>query len=159
MPGQLHRFWQRRSIPQKLMKKGVRAAQNITCIFNMARNGIHVYYNIIRGFPGESIDDYEHLVQLIPAISHFPPPSSVVPVLVTRFAPLHASPERFGSSDEMTAHWRYNCLFTKQYLKKRNLNHKDWAYYFDSPYREFSNEMLSVYEVVSQPFDDGVQAG
>ena len=133
----------------KLMAKGVRAMQNISTVFNMNRRRILVFYNVIFGFPGEQPEHYEAMAKLIPAITHLSPPQSTVPVLVTRYAPLHTDPARFGAPNaEMKAHWRYSLIFDEEFQAERNWSNDSWCYYFHSPYREYSSEMKALYDTV-----------
>lgn len=132
----------------KLMKKGARAMQNIVCIYNMVRSGIHVYYNILWGNPGELPEHYEKHAELLPAISHFPLPTSVVSTAITRFSPIAESPETFGFDGPFHLHSRYNCVFTDNFYQKRVLNRDDWAYYFDRPECGFPAEIKWCYDLL-----------
>ena len=96
----------------KLMAKGVTAAQNVFSIYTMMRHGIFPFYNLIFGFPHETPADYEQIVKMLPSLYHLVPPQTMIPVLVTRYAPLASDPERFGAHGPLKAHWRYNVIFS-----------------------------------------------
>jgi hypothetical protein len=130
------------------MAKGVSAAQNIFALCTMYRHGIHSFYNIIFGFPFETPDHYRAMIKLLPSLYHLAPPVVVVPVLVTRHAPLANDPERFGAKGPLKAHWRYELVFSPAFLRQHNLAPEDFCYYFDSPYRDFSPELKTLYDTL-----------
>lgn len=78
-----------------LMRKGVRAIQNIQLIKWCLEWGINPAYNILFGFPGETSEDYTDLPQIFRTISHLRPPGDLNPVLFERFSPYHFERERF----------------------------------------------------------------
>jgi len=125
----------------KLMGKGVTAAQNIFTLCTMFSRGIYMFYNLIFGFPFETADDYEAMTNLLPALYHLVPPQTTVPVLVTRYAPLATDPVQFGASGPLRAHWRYDVIFSRKFREESGLEMRDYCYYFESPYRDFSPEL------------------
>jgi hypothetical protein len=132
----------------KLMDKGVRAVQNIFTMYSMARVGIYPAWNLLYGFPFELPEYYTSTLSLIPALYHLVPPSTCLAVLVTRYAPLHTNPERFGATGPLKAAQRYELVFTEDFRNRNGLQNEDWAYYFESPYHGFSREMVALYNVV-----------
>lgn len=79
----------------KLMRKGVTALQNIRLLKWAKEYGIRVSWNLIFGFPGESVDEYVRMNDLLLSISHFDGPG-FSPLLLERFSPYFESPESFG---------------------------------------------------------------
>lgn len=79
----------------KLMNKGVSALQNVRFLKACAAQGIHVIWNVIYGFPGEPEEEYARMAELVPSLSHLPPPD-LVPLVVARFSPYHQDPDRHG---------------------------------------------------------------
>lgn len=79
-----------------LMRKGVSGAQNIALLKWMKLYGVKTYWNLLGGFPGESIKPYKWMKQIIPQISHFEPPQSVGAIRIDRFSPYHAQPANFS---------------------------------------------------------------
>lgn len=77
------------------MKKGVTACQNIRLLKWCARNGIHVIWNLLYGFPGEDPEEYARMAELVPALAHLQPPD-LVRMMVYRFSPYHDQPELHG---------------------------------------------------------------
>jgi ribosomal peptide maturation radical SAM protein 1 len=132
----------------KLMAKGVSAAQNIFALYTMLLHGIYSFYNIIFGFPFETVEDYEEMIEIIPALYHLIPPETTIPVLVTRYAPLAAEPERFGASAPLKAHWRYDVIFSREFRKANGILMEDVCYYYESPYREFEPDLKVAHDVL-----------
>jgi ribosomal peptide maturation radical SAM protein 1 len=79
----------------RLMKKGVTALQNVRLLKWCAEIGIVPAWNLLYGFPGEPIEEYDRMARLIPALVHFEPPS-FSPVQVQRFSPYFERPSEFG---------------------------------------------------------------
>lgn len=79
----------------QIMRKGVKALQNIQLIKWCKELGITPYWHLIWGFPGESAQEYEQMRELIPLLTHLPPPNGSGPIRVDRFSP------NFDQSAEM----------------------------------------------------------
>ncbi|MFV2104305.1 RiPP maturation radical SAM C-methyltransferase [Micromonospora sp. LOL_024] len=75
----------------ELMRKGVRAAQNVNLLRWAAHYGIQVSWNIIWGFPGEREQDYAEQAAVMRHLVHLRPPISAGRVWVERFSPLYAA--------------------------------------------------------------------
>lgn len=71
----------------RLMRKGVTALQNIQLLKWCSELNIKAVYNIIWGFPGESPDDYQKMLELIPLITHLRPPVGAGTIRIDRFSP------------------------------------------------------------------------
>ncbi len=71
----------------RLMRKGVRALQNIQLLKWCREVGIYAHWNLIWGFPGESPEEYERMAELIPLLTHLTPPKGMGPIHVERFSP------------------------------------------------------------------------
>jgi ribosomal peptide maturation radical SAM protein 1 len=78
------------------MDKGVSPLQNLVCLKWSSYYNVHISWNILLGFPGETDDDYRRQISLIPAIMHFPPPESVGRLWLERFSPYFTNPGRYG---------------------------------------------------------------
>jgi ribosomal peptide maturation radical SAM protein 1 len=77
----------------QLMRKGVRAAQNVNLLRWAQYYRIDVGWNILWGFPGESEQDYADQVRIIGHLRHLTPPSNVTRVWMERFSPLYRERE------------------------------------------------------------------
>jgi ribosomal peptide maturation radical SAM protein 1 len=88
----------------RLMRKGVRAIQNINLLRWAQYYGIEVKWNLLWGFPGETEHDYAGQVGFMPHLWHLPPPENSARISLERFSPMfmeqdtfrfrHRSPER-----------------------------------------------------------------
>ena len=94
----------------KLMRKGVRAIQNVHALKMAQSRGIHVYWNFIFGFPGESAVDYEHMAAMVPALSHLQPPQDFGAIRIDRFSPYHFDWRKLGTGRPMP-HEFYRFIF------------------------------------------------
>lgn len=80
----------------ELMKKGVKARQNIAMLRFARAVDVAVNWNALYAFPGDEEADYRESVRLIPFVAHLNPPSGLCHLSLDRFSPYHASPERYG---------------------------------------------------------------
>jgi ribosomal peptide maturation radical SAM protein 1 len=83
----------------KLMKKGVRASQNIALLRYARSVDVGVVWNLMGAFPGDRIEWYRDTLEIMRYINHLPPPSNFRPVSIERFSPYHSVPESFGVSN------------------------------------------------------------
>lgn len=79
----------------KLMRKGVTGLQNLRLLKWCAEYGLHLYWNVLYGIPGEPTDEYERMADLVPSLMHLEPPR-LVPLQLDRFSPYFEQPEEFG---------------------------------------------------------------
>jgi ribosomal peptide maturation radical SAM protein 1 len=71
----------------KLMAKGVTALQNVQCMKWCHQFGVVVRWNLLYGFPGETVTDYEQTLSILESIPHLDPPASISRVHMVRFSP------------------------------------------------------------------------
>jgi ribosomal peptide maturation radical SAM protein 1 len=79
----------------RLMRKGVRAAQNVNLLRWAQYYGIHVEWNLLWGFPGEDPRDYAEQAAAMPHLAHLRPPSGAGRIWIERFSPLYTDQEAF----------------------------------------------------------------
>jgi ribosomal peptide maturation radical SAM protein 1 len=79
----------------RLMRKGVRAAQNVNLLRWAQYYGIQVEWNLLWGFPGETAQDCAEQVAAIPHLAHLRPPAGAGRIWIERFSPLYTEPEGF----------------------------------------------------------------
>ncbi|GIJ60186.1 RiPP maturation radical SAM C-methyltransferase [Virgisporangium aurantiacum] len=72
----------------RLMRKGVRAAQNVNLLRWARYYGVDVAWSILCGFPGECETDYAGQALAAPHLVHLQPPASVDRIWLERFSPL-----------------------------------------------------------------------
>lgn len=77
----------------KLMNKGVTGCQNVRHLRDAQSAGVWVSWNYLYGFPGESDDDYDRVIEQLPALHHLVPPESVSRLAIERFSPYFDRPE------------------------------------------------------------------
>jgi ribosomal peptide maturation radical SAM protein 1 len=113
----------------RLMRKGVRASQNVNLLRWSAHYGVNVLWNILWGFPGETEDDYAQQAALIPHLVHLQPPIAASRISFERFSPFHADRERFPVS-------RLDVPASLNFIYPDSIRHERVAYYFEHAFRE-----------------------
>ena len=78
-----------------LMDKGVTALQNVRLLKWCAEYKIHVIWNLLYGFPGETAEDYDRMTNLAPSVVHLTPPN-LSELALYRFSPHFENPEKYG---------------------------------------------------------------
>ena len=82
----------------KLMRKGTTMLQNVRLMKWAHYYGIKVAWNLLTGFPGETIEDYEQQAELMPKLVHLPPPTGGGSIWMERFSP-YFTEDSFPVSD------------------------------------------------------------
>ena len=108
-----------------LMKKGVRAHQNIELLKWCVESGVHVVWHILHGLPNEDDDWYGEMAAMIPHLLHLPPPRGLTPVDFCRFSEYFMNPEEWGLS--LAPDWRYQSIYPLPEEALRQI-----AYHFSS---------------------------
>ena len=78
----------------QLMRKGVTALQNIQLLKWCSQYQVTAAWNLLYGFPGETVEDYEALAGTLDALWHLPPPHAVGAVRMDRSARTTMRPRR-----------------------------------------------------------------
>jgi ribosomal peptide maturation radical SAM protein 1 len=107
-----------------LMRKGVTALQNVRLLTWCAEYGIHVFWNVIYGLPGEPAGEYARMAHIMPSLTHLAPPS-LCRLALHRFSPYHDRPAEFGLESLGPMPW-YRLVYP---VDERLLG--DLAYNFD----------------------------
>jgi ribosomal peptide maturation radical SAM protein 1 len=76
----------------KLMRKGSTMLQNVRVLKWSHYYGITVAWNLLTGFPGETVEDYQAQASLMPKLVHLPPPAGGGPIWMERFSPYFTDP-------------------------------------------------------------------
>lgn len=79
-----------------IMKKGVRAIQNIQLLKWCKEIGVDPQWNLIWGFNGEEEKDFQETIDLIPLISHLKPPVGYANLRLDRFSPNYNEADDLG---------------------------------------------------------------
>ncbi|RLV04613.1 B12-binding domain-containing radical SAM protein [Streptomyces griseocarneus] len=119
-----------------LMDKGVTGCQNVRMLRDASTVGLCVAWNYLHGFPGEEAENYEDVIDQIPALEHLNPPGGPAGrIAVERFSPYFNNPG-LGFRDLRPA---------KQYRIIYDLPESemfDLAYIFDVPHQGVSQEIV-----------------
>ena len=112
----------------QIMRKGVKALQNIQFLKWCAELGIQTNWNFIWGFPGEPPEEYAHMAQLVPLLTHLQPPQFATTIRVDRFSPNFTQSEQLGLRN-LTPYPAYSYVYSLPPATLTNL-----AYYFTFEY-------------------------
>lgn len=106
------------------MRKGETALQNVQLLKWCRELGLKTAWNLIWGFPGEPVEEYERMARLLPLLTHLTPPQSAKPIRLDRFSPNFEQGPALGFEDiEPCPAYRHIYPFPEEAL--RNL-----AYHF-----------------------------
>lgn len=131
----------------KTLRKGVSAVQNVRLLKWAAELGLHLTWNLLYGFPGESADDYSEMAALIPSLTHLQPPTiGCNPVRIDRFSPLFVEASAFGLGDLSPAE-AYGLVYGLPEPDLRRL-----AYHFESS-RQLGPEVEAAVEGLARAVD------
>lgn len=79
----------------RIMDKGVTALVNVNTLKWSRFLGLQVQWNIITGFPGETAEDYEKVLDIMKKIVHLQPPGFSGRIWLQRFSPYFEHPEKY----------------------------------------------------------------
>jgi len=114
----------------QLMRKGTSAVQNIQLLKWCKEFGISCNWNLIYGFPGEEVADYDRMTSLIDSLHHLDPPSGWGPIRLDRFSPNFVSAEQLGICN-VRPDRSYRAIYDLPEDAQTNL-----AYYFEHDYAD-----------------------
>lgn len=80
----------------RAMDKGATPMQNIICLKWSLYYRVTVLWNILLGFPGETNEDYQGQLNLIPSLLHLQPPEATGKFWLQRFSPYFTRPHEYG---------------------------------------------------------------
>lgn len=80
----------------QLMRKGVTGIQNVNFLRWCSYYDIRPSWNLLWGFPGESIEHYEAQLKLFPNLTHLQPPDGQGRIWMERFSPLFTQAKTMG---------------------------------------------------------------
>ncbi len=79
----------------RLMNKGTTMLLNLRLLKWARYYGLHVAWNLLTGFPGETLDDYQAQARLIPLIAHLEPPGIADSIMLEKHGPYVISRDPF----------------------------------------------------------------
>ena len=80
----------------RAMDKGATPMQNIICLKWSQYYHVMVSWNILLGFPGETNEDYQRQLDVIPSLLHLQPPEATGKFWLQRFSPYFTRPHEYG---------------------------------------------------------------
>ncbi len=80
----------------KRLRKNGTVRQNIALLRYARAVGIDLCWQLLFGVPGDRLDEYREMLELLPLIRHLQPPAGMIPIEIPRFSPYFNMPERFG---------------------------------------------------------------
>jgi ribosomal peptide maturation radical SAM protein 1 len=107
----------------RLMRKGSSKLINLRFLKWAHYYGVKPSWNILMGFPGETIRDYEEQLALIPLLYHLPPPAAAGGLWLERFSPY------FFDQSFPVHNVRPRRAY--EFIYPDSLNLKEAAYFFD----------------------------
>ncbi len=111
-----------------LMGKGTTALRNIQLMKWCKEYGIGVDWNLLYGFPGETRQDYDEILKLLPAIRFLGTPTGYGSIRLDRFSPYFDHADECGIVNVRSlSPYKYLYPFDESSLKRI-------AYYFDFDY-------------------------
>jgi ribosomal peptide maturation radical SAM protein 1 len=119
----------------KLMRKGTTGTQNVKLLRECEELNLTTSWNILMGFPGESLAEYEAIRKQLPALAHLQPPSSATRIAVERFSPYY-NDQSLGFSNPRPA----SCYSLIYELPENELF--DIVYVFDVPPQGASDDII-----------------
>jgi ribosomal peptide maturation radical SAM protein 1 len=80
----------------QLMDKGANTMQQISFIKWANQVGVSTNYNVLMRNPGETVEDYHQMLDLVPFITHLQPPKGSFNIQLQRYSPYFLQPEKFA---------------------------------------------------------------
>ncbi|MCK4764648.1 MAG: RiPP maturation radical SAM C-methyltransferase [Candidatus Aminicenantes bacterium] len=135
----------------KRMRKPADVRQNLALLRYARSVGMNLNWNLLFGIPGDILNEYEEMLELIPLIHHLPPPVTFCALEIHRFSKYQRSPEEFGISNLRPAALYKDVLPTHVDLKKI-------AYFFTADFKAQSYEHPSILARLRKAFHRWVNA-
>lgn len=136
----------------KQMAKGTTGVQNVRVLRDITELGITATWNILAGFPEETYQDYETLMQQLPALVHIQPPTGIGRIAVERFSPYFNDP-LLGFQHKRPARY-YQTTFDLPEEELANM-----VYLFDSEQLGITDEHMKDIQSKLEDWSDAYQAG
>jgi hypothetical protein len=83
----------------QLMRKGSTMLQNVRLLKWARYYNMSVFWNLLWGFPGETVEDYERELGVLRLLSHLQPPQATGRIWLGRFSPYFTEAEKFPVHD------------------------------------------------------------
>lgn len=113
----------------RLMRKGVRAIQNVNLLRWARHFGVEVRWNVLYGFPGEQPEHYEAQTRLFPHLVHLEAPNVACRIWMERFSPIFKDRDLFPTR-------RVEPRVSLKYIYPPTLALDRIAYFFDYEFED-----------------------
>jgi len=100
-----------------LMHKGISAIQNVATLKFARQYDVKIFWNLLVGFPGETVADYVGQMQLVPLIEHFMPPTGMNPVVFVKDSVYYHNQEQYGLQLEPSDIYEYSSPRDPKYIR------------------------------------------
>ncbi|MCP4130378.1 MAG: RiPP maturation radical SAM protein 1 [bacterium] len=80
----------------KLLNKGVTAGSNLQLLRNARSLGVHIFWFMLWGMPGDRLEFYEEILKILPLIRHLEPPQKFFRVQIERFSNYFEDPSAYS---------------------------------------------------------------
>jgi len=127
----------------KRMDKGVTAGQNIRLLRYARATGMALFWALLYGFPGDTRQEYEETLALLPLLHHLEPPKALAHLSIERFSPYYDHPEKFGVRDITPS--RATAM-----VMPSGVDVSKVAYHFTAEYACDSHQYLELMEEINQ---------
>jgi ribosomal peptide maturation radical SAM protein 1 len=127
----------------QFMKKGVQAWQNLVLLRYGRIAGIRLWWALLCGFPEDTAQIYQDTLSITRLIHHLPPPTTLWHLIIDRFSPYFASPEKFGLAN-VAPYPAYHDIFPQGADIPR------LAYHFTAEYKSATEENLELIRDLGQ---------
>ena len=117
----------------RLIGKGASAWQNLQFLKWCRQYGIHAFWNVIAGFPGEEDRHYAGMMAILPAIEHFQP-GNFSELRYDRYSPYFENAEEYGL--ELRPCRQFEMVYP---LSRERL--ADLVYFFTDPSRRLAEKL------------------
>lgn len=131
----------------KKMKKGTTGRQNIYFIRNAYCFGISTQYYLLWGLPGDTLQEYQSLLELIPYIKHLQPPQLFDGAQISRDAPYFTNPDEYNI--KALTYWKVYDMIFPEYANTQQV-----ANYFVGEYKAYSYENIELMEKIQNKVND-----
>ncbi len=108
-----------------LMNKGVSPLQNVQLLKWCREYGVHPFWNLLCGIPGENAADYAEVHRIAKGLTHLTPPTGLSPISLERFSPFFERAAEYGIRN-VRAYPSYGYVYPFEGEVLDNL-----AYFFD----------------------------
>ena len=93
----------------ELMNKGNNAASHVAFLKYCRKHNLGLSWNLLIALPGEREEDYEEMIELIPKLVHFHPPTGTFPIMFQRYSRYLENPAQYGL--ELEPYEIYRCIY------------------------------------------------